>query len=163
MPRPPGRAPHTLQRVLHPVGLNRGTVCVGTTLSLSPTCAARPSRRGLPRELSVWSAMGGGPKVWRVRNNSHLLRKGVLLERTYIHPRRLPLDLGTHVHVRFYSHVLAACTVPCLAVHRPTYTVRRVRRRIPLFRRPITPNESAHPTPWTHSQTHPSRRFRWSI
>ena len=58
LPRPPGRAPHTLRRVLHPVGLNHGTVCVGTTLSLSPTCAARPSRRGLPRELSVWSATG---------------------------------------------------------------------------------------------------------
>ena len=26
LPRPPGRAPHTLRRVLHPVGLNHGTV-----------------------------------------------------------------------------------------------------------------------------------------
>ena len=50
LPRPPGRAPHTLLRALHPVGLYRGTVCVGTTLSVTPSVShprARPVRRAV--------------------------------------------------------------------------------------------------------------------
>ena len=86
MPRPPGRAPHTLRRVLHPVGLNRGTVCVGTTLSLSPTCAARPSRRGqtTEEEQAQW-------RMWQLRDRclrvatyyriQHMQRKAARRER----------------------------------------------------------------------------------
>ena len=94
----------------HPMAITRIQHLEAALLDISrwgPSVPSRDSSLTVPSgDRRVWSPEWG-PRVFRVwspewgdRVSRCMLRKGVLLERTYIHSRRLPLD-----HSRERPHV----------------------------------------------------------